>query len=73
MTGELTLTGRVYPIGGVREKLIAARRSGLKTVIFPQANERDVAELFDDLTRGMRVHFVRTLDAVLDIAGLGPS
>ena len=45
MTGELTLTGRVYPIGGVREKIVAAKRADLKTVLLPQANERDWAEL----------------------------
>jgi ATP-dependent Lon protease len=70
MTGELTLTGRVYPIGGVREKIVAARRSGLKTVLLPQANERDYDELPDYLKSGISVHFVEHLDQVLVHAGL---
>ncbi len=59
MTGELTLTGRVLPIGGVKEKVIAARRVGLKTLIFPEANEKDVAELPDYLRKGLTFHFAR--------------
>lgn len=70
MTGELTLTGRVYPIGGVREKIVAAKRAGLKTIILPNANERDFAELPDYLKKGYSVHFVEQLDDVLRIAGL---
>ena len=70
MTGELTLTGRVYPIGGVREKIVAARRSKLKTVLLPKANERDHAELPDYLKDGIRVVFVEHLDEVLREAGL---
>ena len=70
MTGELTLTGRVYPIGGVREKLVAARRSRLRTVILPQANEADHARLPSHICDGITVHFVETLDQVLAIAGL---
>ena len=57
MTGELTLTGRVLPIGGVKEKVIAARRVGLKTLIFPEANEKDVDELPDYLRKGLTFHF----------------
>jgi ATP-dependent Lon protease len=72
MTGELTLTGRVYPIGGVREKLVAARRSGLKTLIFPRANERDVAELPAHLKQGLDIHFVTELAEVLELAALLP-
>lgn len=70
MTGELTLTGRVYPIGGVREKLIAARRSGITTAILPKANQRDVDELDATLIKGLTLHFVSELDEVLAIAGL---
>ena len=70
MTGELTLTGRVYPIGGVREKIVAARRSGLKTIMLPQANERDFDELPDHLKERLDVHFVSHLDEVLQVAGL---
>ena len=65
MTGELTLTGRVFPIGGVREKIVAARRSGLRTVLFPHANRADVDELPDYLKEKLSIHFVKTLDEVL--------
>jgi ATP-dependent Lon protease len=70
MTGELTLTGRVYPIGGVREKLVAAKRSGLTTVLLPRANERDYDELPEHVRTGLGVVFVATLDEVLAHAGL---
>ncbi|MBI5273557.1 MAG: endopeptidase La [Chlamydiales bacterium] len=68
MTGELTLTGKVLPIGGVKEKLIAARRSGIKTIIFPEDNERDYGELPDYLKKGIKVHFVSHYDEVFKIA-----
>jgi ATP-dependent Lon protease len=70
MTGELTLTGRVYPIGGVREKLVAAKRSGLTRVLLPAANERDYDELPGLVKDGIEVHFVQRLDEVLIAAGL---
>jgi ATP-dependent Lon protease len=70
MTGELTLTGRVYPIGGVREKLVAAKRSGLTRVLLPAANERDYAELPELVRAGLDVRFVTTLDEVLAEAGI---
>jgi len=57
MTGELTLTGQVLPVGGIREKIIAARRSDLFEVILPEANRRDYDELPDFLKEGMTVHF----------------
>ncbi|ALM51673.1 endopeptidase La [Halomonas huangheensis] len=57
MTGELTLTGHVLPVGGIREKVIAARRSDIFEVILPEANRRDYAELPDYLKEGMSVHF----------------
>ncbi len=59
MTGELTLTGRVLPIGGIKEKTIAARRAGLKILIFPAENEKDFLELPDYLKEGLEVHFAR--------------
>jgi len=70
MTGELTLTGRIYPIGGVREKLIAAKRSGLQVALLPKANERDYEELPEHVRSGITVHFVEHLDEVLRHAGL---
>ena len=68
MTGELTLTGRVLPIGGLKEKLIAARRSGLNTLIFPKDNLRDYDELPAYLKKGLEVHFVDDYDEVFKIA-----
>lgn len=68
MTGELTLTGRVLPIGGVKEKTIAARRAGLQVLIFPEANEKDFAELPDYLKEGLEVHFAREYKDVYKVA-----
>jgi ATP-dependent Lon protease len=68
MTGELTLTGKVLPIGGVKEKFIAARRSGAKVLIFPKENQRDYDELPSYLKEGMEVHFVRHFEDVYRVA-----
>ena len=64
MTGELTLTGRVLPVGGIREKVIAAKRAGIKTILLPEANRRDFDEMPDYLKPGVTVHFVDTFDSV---------
>ncbi len=68
MTGELTLTGRILPIGGVKEKMVAARRSGLKVLIFPKDNLRDYEELPDYIRKGLTMHFVEHYDEVFRIA-----
>jgi ATP-dependent Lon protease len=68
MTGELTLTGRVIPIGGVKEKLVAAKRAGIKNVIFPKDNLRDVDELPAYIKKGIQIHFVNHYDEVFKIA-----
>ena len=68
MTGELTLTGKVLPIGGVKEKLIAAKRSGAKVLIFPKENQRDYDELPAYVKKGIRVHFVKTYREVFHVA-----
>ncbi|QXE85679.1 endopeptidase La [Geomonas nitrogeniifigens] len=68
MTGELTLTGRVLPIGGVKEKTIAARRAGLKVLIFPEANRKDFLELPDYLKEGLEVHFTKEYPDVAKVA-----
>ena len=68
MTGELTLTGHVLPIGGVKEKAIAARRAGLKTLIFPEENRKDFEELPDYLKEGLTVHFAATYPDVYRVA-----
>ena len=57
MTGELTITGKVLPIGGVKEKTIAARRSGVKTIIFPADNRKDWDQLASYIKEGLTVHF----------------
>jgi ATP-dependent Lon protease len=68
MTGELTLTGKVFPIGGLKEKTIAARRVGLKTLIFPEGNRKDFEELPDYLKEGLEVHFAKEYEDVRRIA-----
>lgn len=68
MTGELTLTGRILAIGGVKEKMIAARRSGLKVLIFPKDNVRDCDELPEYVKKGLTLHFVEHFDEVFSIA-----
>ncbi len=68
MTGELTLTGRVLPIGGVKEKTIASRRAGLKTLIFPEGNRKDFEELPEYLQEGLEVHFASEYNDVFRIA-----
>ncbi len=68
MTGELTLTGRVLAIGGVKEKVIASRRSGAKVLIFPKDNKRDYDELPAYIKKGLTIHFVEHYDEVFKIA-----
>ncbi|XP_039018912.1 lon protease homolog 1, mitochondrial-like [Hibiscus syriacus] len=68
MTGEVTLTGKILPIGGVKEKTIAARRSEVKTVIFPSANKRDYDELAPNVREGLDVHFVDDYTQIFNLA-----
>jgi ATP-dependent Lon protease len=72
MTGEITLRGRVLPIGGLKEKVLAAYRYGTKTVLVPRDNEKDMSEIPDDIKKTMTFHLVNTMDEVLDIALVGP-
>jgi ATP-dependent Lon protease len=65
MTGEVTLTGRVLPVGGVRDKVLAARRAGIKTVLIPHHNEKDLIELPSEVKNDVQFHVVRTLDDVV--------
>ncbi len=68
MTGEITLRGRVLPIGGVKEKLLAAHRGGIKTVILPQENEKDLAEVPSKIKNSLSFHFVQHMDEVIALA-----
>ncbi len=72
MTGEITLRGKVLPIGGVKEKLLAAHRFGLKTIILSKENEKDLAEIPDEVRDELTIHPVDMIDEVLKIA-LEPS
>jgi ATP-dependent Lon protease len=68
MTGEITLRGRVLPIGGLKEKLLAALRGGIRTVVIPDENKKDLADLPKAVTQGLKIIPVRWIDEVLDIA-----
>ena len=65
MTGEITLRGRVLPIGGLKEKLLAAKNAGMKTVCVPKKNEKDVEEISDEIRKGLEIIYVEKLDEVL--------
>jgi ATP-dependent Lon protease len=69
MTGEVTLSGKVLPVGGIKEKVLAAHRFGVRDVILPQANYRNVREdLPPEVTRNLKFHFVRSIPEVLEVA-----
>ncbi len=68
MTGEITLRGKVLPIGGLKEKLLAALRAGIFETILPRSNEKDLSELPDNIKNAMKLHFVDTMDEVLALA-----
>jgi ATP-dependent Lon protease len=68
MTGEITLRGKVLPIGGLKEKLLAAHRGGIKTVIIPEENEKDLVEISKVVLRKLEIHPVSTIDDVLELA-----
>jgi ATP-dependent Lon protease len=72
MTGEITLRGKVLPIGGLKEKLLAAHRAGIFEVIMPKENEKDLSEVPENLKSAMKLHFVDNMDEVLKLALEGP-
>ena len=68
MTGEITLRGRITAIGGVREKVTAALRSGIRTVLIPEENRKDVQELPEEIRTKLSIHFIRRFEAAAEIA-----
>jgi ATP-dependent Lon protease len=68
MTGEITLRGEVLPIGGLKEKLLAAHRGGIETVLIPHENERDLVEIPKNIKQSLDIRAVRWIDEVLDLA-----
>ncbi|HUQ18826.1 MAG TPA: S16 family serine protease, partial [Gemmatimonadaceae bacterium] len=68
MTGEITLRGRVLPIGGLKEKVLGAHRAGIKTIIIPKQNEADIEDVPEEVRNVLSFHPVETLSEVLDIA-----
>jgi ATP-dependent Lon protease len=72
MTGEVTLRGRVLPVGGVREKVLAALRRGMRHVILPEANQHDLEDVPHELAKRLQFHFVSSMDEVLEIALVEP-
>jgi ATP-dependent Lon protease len=68
MSGEITLRGKVLPVGGIKEKILAAKRAGMKEIILSQENEKNVAEINKEYIKGLRFHYVDTVEEVLEIA-----
>jgi ATP-dependent Lon protease len=68
MTGEITLRGKVLPVGGVKEKLLAAKRAGIKDVVLSNRNRKDISEISEIYLKGLNLHLVDTADEVLEIA-----
>ncbi|MEY2595569.1 MAG: hypothetical protein RI965_841 [Bacteroidota bacterium] len=68
MTGEITLRGQVLPVGGIKEKVLAAKRAGLKEIVLCWQNEKDVQEINPEFIKGMRFHYVKTMQQVLDLS-----
>jgi ATP-dependent Lon protease len=68
MTGEITLRGKVLPVGGIKEKILAARRAGVKEIILPRHNDNDLVDIPDVLRRDLVVHLVDTIPEVLGLA-----
>jgi len=68
MTGEITLRGKVLPVGGIKEKVLAARRAGIKTIILPRRNERDLEDIQPEVRKELEMIFVDTVDEVIRYA-----
>jgi ATP-dependent Lon protease len=68
MTGEITLRGQVLPVGGIKEKVLAAKRSGIRELIMSAQNEKDVNEINPNYIKGLKVNYVKNMQQVLDLA-----
>jgi ATP-dependent Lon protease len=68
MTGEITLRGKVLPVGGIKEKLLAAKRAGIKQIIMSQENQKDVADIQQEFLQGLNIHYVENMSQVLEKA-----
>jgi len=68
MTGELSLIGKVLPVGGIKEKILAARRAGIQSIILPELNRKDMSEVPAYAVQGLKLHFVNHLEQVFDLA-----
>lgn len=68
MTGEITLRGNILPVGGIKEKVIAAYRAGIKEVILPEKNEKDLIDVIPEVRSGLKFHFVKNVDEVLELS-----
>ena len=68
MTGEITLRGTVLPVGGIKEKILAAKRAGIKEIILSKQNRKDILDIEKKYLKGLKFHYVNTLKEVTDIA-----
>jgi ATP-dependent Lon protease len=68
MTGEITLRGKVLPVGGIKEKILAAKRANIKEIILSDKNQADIGEIPERYLKGLRFHYVSSIDEVLSIA-----
>jgi len=68
MTGEITLRGQVLPVGGIKEKVLAAKRAGIREIVLCWQNEKDIQEIESSYIKGLTFHYVKTMQQVLDIA-----
>jgi ATP-dependent Lon protease len=73
MTGEITLRGKILPVGGVKEKVLAAKRAGIATVVLPEQNRQDVDEVQQELLEGLDLQYVGRIDEALQHTLVGPS
>ena len=68
MTGEITLRGKVLPVGGIKEKILAAKRAGIKELILCKENQKDIEEIKADYVKGLTFHYVEDIHQVIDLA-----